>query len=119
MTRLEVILRDWAGSKDAQKQIALVQYGFGKPPDKIEATGLENKPVLRLHFAHELDDDGQLRPPRVPLPPDADGVHRRWRPATERSLGDGETDGARVLNGEGTRRPLLAPAVRPDFNYRH
>jgi hypothetical protein len=32
MTRLEVILRDWAGSKDAQKQIALVQYGYGKPP---------------------------------------------------------------------------------------
>jgi len=31
MTRLEVILRDWAGSKDAQKQIALVQYGYGKP----------------------------------------------------------------------------------------
>jgi len=50
MTRLEVFLRDWAGSKDAQKQIALVQYGFGKPVDKIEATGLEDKTSITLYF---------------------------------------------------------------------
>jgi hypothetical protein len=49
MTRLEVILRDWAGSKDAQKQIALVQYGYGKPPDKIE-TNLAPRTVLRLYY---------------------------------------------------------------------
>ena len=53
LTRLEVILRDWSTSKDVQKQIALVQYGYGKPVDRIETTGLEFKPVLRLHFAHE------------------------------------------------------------------
>jgi hypothetical protein len=52
MTRLEVILRDWAGSKDAQKQIALVQYGYGKPPDKIE-TNLAPITTLRLYYAHE------------------------------------------------------------------
>ncbi len=53
LTRIEVILRDWAGSKDPQKQIALVQYGFGKPVDKIETTGLEGKTTLILHYAHE------------------------------------------------------------------
>ena len=53
LTRLEVILRDWAGSKDAQKQIALVQYGYGKPVDKIE-TNLTPGTVLQLHYAHEM-----------------------------------------------------------------
>jgi hypothetical protein len=52
MTRIEALLRDWAGSKDPQKQIALVQYGFGKPVDKIE-TNLIPGTTLVLHFAHE------------------------------------------------------------------
>lgn len=86
MTRLEVILRDWAGSKDPQKQIALVQYGFGKPVDRIETTGLENRPILRLHFAHEE--------------PGCFDKHPDMRP----------TGGGKILwdtapNGEGTRRP--------------
>jgi hypothetical protein len=85
MTRLEVILRDWAGSKDAQKQIAFVQYGYGKPVDKIETTGLENKTTLRLYFAHE--EPGYF------------DKHPDKRPAV----------GGRILpdsasNGEGTRR---------------
>jgi hypothetical protein len=52
LTRLEVILRDWASSKDAQKQIALVQYGYGKPVDKIE-TNLAPTTTLRLFYGHE------------------------------------------------------------------
>ena len=65
MTRLEVILRDWAQSKDAQKQLAIVQYAFGKPVDKIE-TNLASKTVLRLYYGHERPDlqqpDGELSP---------------------------------------------------------
>jgi hypothetical protein len=80
ITRLEVILRDWSTSKDLQKQIALVQYGYGKPPEKIEATGLEDKPTLILHYAHERPD--LLQP-------------------------DGPIIG---VNGEGTRKPLLPDA---------
>jgi len=34
-------------------QKAFVEYAFGKVPDKLETTGLENKPVLILHYAHE------------------------------------------------------------------
>ena len=72
--------------ENAQKQIALVQYGFGKPLDKIEATGLENKTTLTLYFAHEFD----------------------------KKLGDPALR-ARILpdngsNGEGTHRPLLPDA---------
>jgi hypothetical protein len=52
MTRIENILRDWAGSKDAQKQIALVQYAYGKPADKIE-TNLAPRTVLRLYYDHQ------------------------------------------------------------------
>lgn len=52
LTRLEVILRDWASSKDVQKQIALVQYRYGKPVDKIE-TNLEPRTTLRLFSGHE------------------------------------------------------------------
>jgi hypothetical protein len=63
MTRLEVILRDWAGSKDVQKQIALVQYGYGKPPDKIE-TNIAPRTVLRLYYAHERPD---LQQPDGPI----------------------------------------------------
>ena len=80
LTRLEHILRDWSTSKDVQKQIALVQYGYGKPVDRIETTGLESKPVLRLHYAHE--EPG-------------------WQPPDRPII---------AVNGEGTRRPLLADA---------
>ena len=55
MTRIENILRDWAGSKDAQKQIALVQYGFGKPADKIEGE-LTTKKAITLYYHHERPD---------------------------------------------------------------
>jgi hypothetical protein len=34
---------------------ARVEYAFGKVPDKIESTGLENKKTLILHYGHEFD----------------------------------------------------------------
>ena len=77
LTRIEVILRDWARSKDPQKQIALVQYGFGKPVDKIETNLLTPGTVLRLYYAHERPELQQ---------PDGPSI---------------------AVNGEGTRRPLL------------
>jgi hypothetical protein len=56
LTRLEGILRDWSASKDVQKQIALVQYGFGKPVDRVEGLeSLENRKTLILHYGHEFD----------------------------------------------------------------
>jgi hypothetical protein len=37
-------------------QKAFVEYAFGKVPDKIETTGLENKTTLILHWPHERKD---------------------------------------------------------------
>ncbi len=55
----ERILNDWAHSPDVQKQKAFIEYAFGKVPDKLETTGLENKPVVFLHYAHERQNTGQ------------------------------------------------------------
>jgi hypothetical protein len=91
MTRVERILRDWSESKDVQKQIAFVQYGYGKPPDKIETDGLENKTTLRLYFAHEEPGYFDKHPDKRPA-------------ARARILPDSAS------NGEGTCRPLLSDA---------
>ena len=48
---VEAILTGWAKTKQQQKD--LIELAFGKVPDKIEATGLENKTTLVLKFDHE------------------------------------------------------------------
>lgn len=53
ITTVEGILRSWAASREPVLQKAFIEYAFGKVPDKLETTGLENKPVLILHYAHE------------------------------------------------------------------
>jgi hypothetical protein len=77
ITIAERILRSWAESKEPMLQRSFIEYAFGKPPDKLETTGLENKPILILHYGHELPD---------------------WKQRDGRIIG---------VNGEGTRRPLL------------
>ena len=61
MTTVEAILRSWAMSKEPTLQKAFVEYAFGKVPDKLETTGLESKPVLVLHYAHERPQRDQHR----------------------------------------------------------
>jgi hypothetical protein len=56
MTRLENILRNWAASKEVAKQLAFVQYGYGKPPEKVDLDVLKPKTVLRLYWPHERPD---------------------------------------------------------------
>jgi hypothetical protein len=53
MTCAEAVLRSWARSEEPALQKAFVEYAFGKVPDKIESTGLENKTTLILHYGHE------------------------------------------------------------------
>ncbi len=53
---IERLLRSWLNSDEPTLQKAFVEYAFGKVPDKLETTGLENKPVLVLHFAHERQE---------------------------------------------------------------
>jgi len=57
MTRVEAILRSWTTSKQPVLQLAFIAYCYGKPPDKIETTGLENKSTLILHWPHERPED--------------------------------------------------------------
>jgi hypothetical protein len=40
-------------SKDWRAKEAFIHFAFGKVPDKLETTGLENKTTLVLHFDHE------------------------------------------------------------------
>ena len=37
-------------------QRSFVEYSYGKPPDRLDATGLENKTTLILHYDHELQE---------------------------------------------------------------
>jgi len=53
MTVAESILRSWANSKEVALQKAFIEYCYGKPPEKLEATGIEGGTTLILHFAHE------------------------------------------------------------------
>ena len=53
MPPAELILRSWAKSKEPMLQKAFMEYGYGKVPDKLEATPLEDRKVLILHYGHE------------------------------------------------------------------
>ena len=53
MTVADAILRSWAESKQPLLQKAFIEYAFGKVPEKVAATGLENKTTLILHYDHE------------------------------------------------------------------
>ena len=51
----EAILRSWANSKESILQKAFMEYAFGKVPDKLETSPLEDRKVLILHYGHERD----------------------------------------------------------------
>ena len=53
LTEAEALLREWRNSPEPTLQKAFAEYAFGKVPDKLETTGIENKSVLVLHFDHE------------------------------------------------------------------
>ncbi len=56
---VERVLRRWMDSPEPALQKAFIEYAFGKVPDKLETTGLENKPVVFLHYAHERQNTSQ------------------------------------------------------------
>lgn len=39
MSQIELILRDWANSKSFEKQLAFVQYAYGKVPEQVLTEG--------------------------------------------------------------------------------
>jgi len=48
---VEAILLQWCKSKEHQK--SLLELAFGKVPDKVDVSGLENKTTLILRYDHE------------------------------------------------------------------
>jgi hypothetical protein len=68
MSCAEAMLRDWKDSPEPSLQKAFAEYAFGKVPDKIETTGLENRTTLILHYANENKaQDRERIPPAVSL----------------------------------------------------
>jgi len=51
MSRAEAILRDWFNSKNFQKQLAAMQYAFGKVPDKIQLN--DERSVIIVEWEEE------------------------------------------------------------------
>lgn len=41
----EMILRQWAQSKDPRLQQAFINYAYGKVPDKLEASGIDGNAI--------------------------------------------------------------------------
>jgi hypothetical protein len=56
VTRAEQLLRSWAKSRAPALQLAFAAYAWGKPPEKIEAEGLQPKTTLILRYGHERPD---------------------------------------------------------------
>ena len=61
MTLIESIVRDWMHSKSFNKQLAALQYGYGKVPEKLEVERNASKIVIRWTEADEdpeyIEDD--------------------------------------------------------------
>jgi hypothetical protein len=56
MTAAEAMVRQAVRSKDPALHRLAFEYAFGKVPDKLETTGLENRTQLILHYQHERRD---------------------------------------------------------------
>ena len=56
MTRIEHVLRKLAASSDPQALRIFLEYGFGRPVDRLEVDEVQPKPTLILHYAHERPD---------------------------------------------------------------
>lgn len=52
MTRVELILREWAASKDPRKQQAFMEIAYGKVPQGIDVNG-----DLRVVVVYDQDGD--------------------------------------------------------------
>ena len=46
VTTVELILRSWAQSQDPRKQLAFIEYAYGKVPQQTEVTGKDGGPVV-------------------------------------------------------------------------
>lgn len=52
ITVTELILRDWATSKDPRKQVLFIQYGWGKPVEDPENT---SEHTINVVYTYDTD----------------------------------------------------------------
>lgn len=57
VTTAEAILRSWAYSQDARKQLAFIEYAYGKVPQKLEHTGEDGGPIEHTWREFIKDND--------------------------------------------------------------
>lgn len=65
-TRIECLVRRWFRSRNPNTQKTLVEYGFGKVPDRLETDGLPDRVTLVLHYDHERKADARELPGDAP-----------------------------------------------------
>jgi hypothetical protein len=46
LTTIELILRSWSQSQDPRKQLAFIEYAYGKVPQQTEISGKDGGPVV-------------------------------------------------------------------------
>ena len=49
VTTIELVMRSWAQSKDPRKQVAFIEYAFGKVPQATELTGKDGGDIGVKH----------------------------------------------------------------------
>ena len=54
-TQIELILRDWVTSKTFEKQLAFVQYAYGKVPDHILTDGRDVSIIIDWDKVTQVD----------------------------------------------------------------
>jgi hypothetical protein len=68
LTIAEALLEKCARSGEPALIKTFFEYAFGKVPDRLETTGLENRTTLILNYADEKQSEGRSRvPPTVSL----------------------------------------------------
>jgi len=61
MNYVEAILRDWMTSKSFQKQLAFIQYAFGKVPEKLEVNQEGNRIIVEWQDGEEMPGEEKNR----------------------------------------------------------
>ncbi len=56
MSRVEMIMRSWALSKNYQLQRAFIEIAYGKVPDNLDITS-DGEPLKFIEIVHEVADD--------------------------------------------------------------
>lgn len=67
-------MREWLTSKNFQKQLAVIQYAYGKVPDQIEIQKKEPHTVI-IEWGDDPGDDD-----------DEEQEEERWRLSSPRSI---------------------------------